>query len=96
MPNTTTAPVFPVIHLNGSSAPALKDQVYQIVIKLREAASTLAENGPHARDYYVAGPDAFSKAREQHVQHLVALDDMAEFYENMWNNIDEQDQNNPW
>lgn len=84
--------VFPVVHLNGSGAVNLKDSLLKIVNQLHDAYSALARNSPHARDYYVLGDDAFQKARRQHEQNLHILCCMIEQYEQIWQDVDRQDQ----
>jgi hypothetical protein len=55
----------PIIHLNGTSREMLLegyDAAYRKLLKFRRAFREIEFN---ARDYYVAEPDAWSKARQE-------------------------------
>ncbi len=65
--------VLPTVHLNGTSRGALIDENDAAYDALRAAVRALEEAGPNARDYYVQGDGAFTKAVAQHVARLTAL-----------------------
>lgn len=61
----STALILPSVHLNGTSREMLLDgytDAYRKLIEFREAFNSIEHN---ARDYYVQGPDAYYKARDQ-------------------------------
>lgn len=66
MPLTT-----PTIHLNGTSADDLFKQYADAAGALRAALKALPV--PHARDYYVQGPDAYARARSEHDARVAML-----------------------
>lgn len=64
-PMPTSSLTLPTVHLNGTSRKMLADDygtAYRALIQAREAFAAIEFN---ARDYYVAGPDAFSRARTE-------------------------------
>ena len=66
----------PTIHSNGTSANDLKaeyDAAADALYAFREAWQRITCN---ARDYYVQGPDAFTKARDERddiSRHIIAI-----------------------
>lgn len=55
----------PSIHLNGTSREMLREdymKAYDALIEFRDALQSIEFN---ARDYYVQGPDAFTRARAE-------------------------------
>lgn len=75
----------PSIHLNGTSAEELFQQLCDALGAVRHLLATLEAAAPNARDYYVQGPDAYAQALNEHrdrVQHVVvvrrALEELAE------------------
>jgi hypothetical protein len=56
----------PTVHLNGSSAEQLFEQICQALGALRVAQAALEQMGPNARDYYPQGPAAYTTARAEH------------------------------
>ena len=75
----------PTVHLNGTSAGELVDQLCDAVTAIRAAEKTLANACPNGRDYYPQGADAVQEALRQHanrLHHLRAvrdeLDEIAE------------------
>lgn len=67
----------PSIHMNGTGAHQLTDGAVNALETLREAIRTVANTGPHARDYYVQSPEAFDVAAAQHRARVVILDAVA-------------------
>ncbi len=63
----------PTVHLNGTSRSALIAENDAAYDALRAAVRALEEAGPNARDYYVQGDGAFTKAVSEHVARLAAL-----------------------
>lgn len=69
----------PTIHLNGTSAKTLQDEIRKACSDLQMARMSLASMTVHARDHYVKhDKDSFKFARDEHVARLKALDDIYE------------------
>jgi len=67
----------PTIHLNGTSANALEQQVDAAIDALCLARAALIETAPNARDYYPQGQGAISQAGVEVRNRLLKLDDVA-------------------
>lgn len=52
----------PTIHLNGTPASRLSEAYYAAANAIQDALTALGKAHPNARDYYVQGADAYSKA----------------------------------
>lgn len=63
----------PTLHLNGTGAADLLDDVTECASRLNAAMSKMHQSGPHARDYYVQGDNAFGEAVRQHEDRLARL-----------------------
>lgn len=70
---TTTELSIPTMHSNGTGAAILVAQNRDASAAVRAAMDALASAAPHARDYYVQGPDAYLKARAEHDARMGAL-----------------------
>lgn len=72
---TTTKPdvVLPVIHMNGTSADSLTDDLCRAYSALSDAYDKVKNTAPNGRDYYPAGPEQFEAARAQHYARLDAI-----------------------
>ena len=67
----------PSIHLNGTSAKTLQDEIRKACSDLQMARMAVADLTVHARDHYVkADLSSFTKARDEHVSRLQRLDDI--------------------
>lgn len=60
----------PTIHLNGTSADVLADQLMAAVTAIRDALRKLDDAAPHARDYYLRGNGAFTKEMQEHLSRV--------------------------
>ncbi len=56
----------PTIHMNGTSPEDLLDQNIEAGRAAQDLLHALQRAAPNARDYYVIGPEAFTKARNEH------------------------------
>lgn len=66
----------PTIHLNGTSADRLLDDINNAYAKIGEAISALAQTAPNGRDYYPQGNGALEQAQNEHharISKLVAI-----------------------
>lgn len=80
----------PTIHLNGTSAGELVNQLKDAFTAVRKAADTLKQAAPHPRDYYVQNERAYALAREQHIQRLTSLEGVASDLERIAVGIQDQ------
>jgi hypothetical protein len=69
-----TEPLFPTVHLNGSSRNVLIDQLHTAHQRLYEAIAALRHAGPHGRDYYVQGRHTISQLLAEHADRLQRLE----------------------
>lgn len=66
----------PSVHLNGTSREELKKGYQAAYEAIGAARDTVGESSPNARDYYVQGNDAYSKARDEHWDRMQRLLDI--------------------
>lgn len=78
---TATALTLPTIHLNGSNRQRLREDYLQAHRALLKARDAFAAIDCHARDYYVAGPDAWPQARSQRDAALHKFGQLSEYLE---------------
>ncbi len=73
--------VLPTCHINGTSRQLLLDgytEAYRKLIEFRDAFNSIEHN---ARDYYVQGPDAYYKARDQRDAERQRIADLMRYLE---------------
>lgn len=68
----------PTIHLNGTSAEVLLDNVRKALVALDIARTQITNMAPHPRDYYLQGEYAFDSASDSHASMLAKLKDIRE------------------
>ncbi len=94
MPNSKSSLSVPSLHLNGSSADALIEQLTEAGHALRQALRALDDAAPNARDYYVLGDEAFAKAMREHLSRVErvrsVLLEVASIHEVLTDAYDEQ------
>ena len=66
--------MIPTVHLNGTSADELIEQLSAASNALNEAYRSLQDAAPNGRDYYPQGPDALTKAINEHMYRLSCID----------------------
>ena len=64
----------PTLHLNGTSGESLINALCEASSKLDDAYNALKQTAPNGRDYYPQGPEALTKATEEHRSRLRRLD----------------------
>jgi hypothetical protein len=69
--------IFPTVHLNGTAADDLANQLADALAALQEAQAKLALAAPNARDYYPQGPSATQSAYAQHAYRVNGLQQVA-------------------
>jgi len=69
----------PTVHLNGTSAKDLWAGYEAAYDAVRAAQDALRKIEFNARDYYVQGNDAYSKARDQRTEQFIKLVDIEEY-----------------
>lgn len=88
----TTTLAVPTVHLNGTGATSLKAQyeaAYRAVVAAREAIAGIET---HGRDYYVqADPDAYQKARGQHLWRIQQLGHIEDELHALYQAIEQQE-----
>ena len=82
--------ITPTIHLNGTSADALIDALVTASNRITDAIHALADAAPNARDYYPQGPDAYGRARAEHVSRLDRLQSVHAELCDLYNAISDQ------
>lgn len=68
----------PLIHLNGTSREALKEQYLDASNALRLAIDAMCSCAPNARDYYPQGDHAFILATREHAARVRVLVELRE------------------
>ena len=82
----------PVIHINGTSAKTLKDEILVAADAIREARKALENMTVHSRDHYVKhDKQSFEFARNEHIARLKALDTIREELSELWDGINAQE-----
>jgi hypothetical protein len=80
----------PTVHLNGTSASALLESFTEQRAAVQDALTALLRNSPNARDYYVAGPDAFRRADAEHEARIAKLTAVRDELSRLCDSVDEQ------
>jgi hypothetical protein len=70
--------IHPTIHLNGTSAEALRDGYEDALVAVRDAIRAIAMNAPNHRDYYPQGVVAWQAALDEHRQRMFRLAEVAD------------------
>ena len=65
--------MLPTIHMNGTSARALRWGYCEAISAIQAALDALASAAPNGRDYYPQGPDACAQADAEHDARKHAL-----------------------
>lgn len=65
--------VVPTVHLNGSPAVNLRDDLAVAIGAMRDAQRRMVEAAPNGRDYYVQGNDAARLVMAQHERRCMDL-----------------------
>lgn len=68
----------PTVHMNGTSADYLIEQLKNAYQAINVAVRALAEASPNGRDYYPQGLDAVQEAIRQHRLRMAKLDSVRE------------------
>ena len=76
MTTNKTTIVAPLIHMNGTSAANLTDDLETAYSAIRAAIEALKQGAPNQRDYYPLPPDRWEAARAQHYRRLQTLTDL--------------------
>ena len=70
------AVVLPVVHMNGTTADELIDNLRAVCDGLRATEEALAKAAPNQRDYYPAGLGLWNAALLQHSRRREAIETM--------------------
>ena len=63
----------PLVHLNGTSATELEEQMRACRDTLLAALNALYQAAPNARDYYPLGDRAFAEAQSRHQCRIMSV-----------------------
>lgn len=86
--------IYPSIHLNGTAKDDLLNQQRQVHKAAQGLLEFLIEAMPHGRDFYVqADQNAGRKAREEHLERIVAVQKIMNETMEIWEEIDKQGKN---
>ena len=66
----------PTVHLNGTSAEELMNQLRSAALAVQNAMNVLALAAPHGRDYYPQNSNAINDAMEQHRSRMRRLSEV--------------------
>lgn len=80
----------PTVHLNGTNGDDLLAQVCVPMNNIRWALEALNSSGPHGRDYYLHGSEAFPRAVEEHKSRVLRLESVFKELEAIYANVLEQ------
>lgn len=80
----------PTIHLNGTSAERLTEDLANAYSKITEALEALAQTAPNGRDYYVKEAGAFEQAQNEHYARIARLVAVQTELEQIMEGIDAQ------
>lgn len=70
---------FPTVHMNGTSRSMLQEGYREARLKVREAVAAFEAIEFNARDYYVQGPEAWTKARDERTEQFKKLKSVEEY-----------------
>jgi hypothetical protein len=88
MKTEESALIVPFIHLNGTSAERLTDDLAKARDALQMAYDDLKETAPNGRDYYChPWPGAMDLATEQHLSRLRRVDLLIDELDSIINGI---------
>jgi hypothetical protein len=80
----------PTLHLNGSAADNLIDDLANTTAALREALRKMEFAAPNARDYYPQGDGAFRAAMVEHVARVERVRAVLTEYESIFESVADQ------
>lgn len=74
----------PIIHMNGSDKETLEREYEAAARAVQAAIKAVEDITVHGRDYYPLGDDAFRQARDEHIEHLQALEKVKKDLTYVW------------
>ena len=81
----------PTVHLNGTARSDLQAQFEGAYRALGDVIDVLKLAAPNARDYYVEGPDAYVRARDEHFARIKTVRDLREEYLELFESVERRD-----
>lgn len=82
--------MIPTVHLNGTGAPALLQELHTAYLALQEAIVALRQVTVHGRDYYPQGQHAYGQARDEMDRRLGQLADVQRDVQTMYESLEQQ------
>ena len=77
--------IAPRVNLNGDTKQSLQQSLIDACHAIKEAQAKLRDTAPNARNFYVIGTDAYSRARNEHMDRAERLqsvyDDLFDLFE---------------
>lgn len=67
--------IVPTVHLNGTSAETLTDNLCEVYSAIGDAIRKLKQAAPNGRDYYLE-PGSLERATDQHMRRMKTLTDL--------------------
>jgi hypothetical protein len=86
-----SAPIVPLVHLNGTSKDALMEGYLHALDALRAAYDAVCATAPNGRDYYPKGDGATLLAVKEHARRLVDIAAIIREIEQIAEAVDEQE-----
>lgn len=80
----------PTVHMNGSGFDTLFNGYDEAADELRKFTDKFGRIEFNARDYYVQGPDAYTKAREQRDEINAKIRDIKKYLDDHLMRLDDQ------
>lgn len=80
----------PMIHLNGSSAQTLLEDLSDAYSAVNAAMDVMRKVGPNGRDFYTMGPEAMTLATDQHRSRCLKLQNVLDELEAIIGAIEEK------
>jgi hypothetical protein len=80
----------PTLHLNGTSAAGLTEQIADAAGAVRQAIRAADAAAPNTRDYYPQGDHAFGIAAREHASRIERLRAVLQEYEQAYEILQDQ------
>ncbi len=81
--------IVPRVHMNGDAKDTLTGDLREALAAISAAKAKLRETTPNARNYYVIGPDAFTRARNEHINRIEHLEAVYNELSDIWEAIED-------
>ena len=79
----------PTIHSNGTSFKEITENLEKACVQIAKTRDCLENTQPNRRDYYPQGEAEFYKARHEHMQRSIKLEEVRKELEFIWEKLTE-------